>query len=326
MPSSITSSLSTNAEVDSFTDVLSNDRVRYQRKGYGLVSALLITCAFFLLLPTLFHQYYQQFLGLWSSLEVGVIMGTVLLDVGVFWGLNMAMAGIYHIQHPFFEKYKTNLHPWPWVADPAEWTLSLKRTLWTLALNQMVMLPVMLALTVYVEGVQLSVELRDFPTLGTLAAQVTFCMFIEDLSFYFGHRILHTRHLYHLIHKQHHEYTTTIGLASFYAHPFEFVFANMLPAALGPKLLGSSCHLVTFWLWNILRTAETIDGHCGYDFSWSPFRLLPLSGGAVYHDFHHSHNVGNFGSFFSLWDSVFNTNACYFRYLAVQQKEQDKTA
>ena len=327
MPSSITSSHSTSAEVESFADVLTNDSVRYRRKGYGLVSAILITYAFFLILPRVLLERYEGFLSLWSSAEVGVIVGTVLLDLGVFWVLNLAMAGIYYIQHPFFEKYKSNMNPWPWVADAQDWQHSLMRTLRTLALNQLFLLPLILSLDVFTSGLQMSLQYEDFPSLGTLLGQIVFCMAIEDFTFYLGHRLLHTRHLYRLIHKQHHEYTTTIGLASFYAHPLEFIFANMLPASLGPKLIGGKMHLLTFWMWVILRTAETVDGHCGYDFSWSPYRLLPLSGGSAYHDFHHSHNVGNFGSFFSIWDSVFGTNACYFRYLSVREKEQEaKTA
>lgn len=57
-------------------------------------------------------------------------------------------------------------------------------------------------------------------------------------------------------------------------------------------------HIATLQLWLMLRIGETIDGHCGYEFSWSPFRLLPFSNSAESHNYHHSHNVGNYGSFF----------------------------
>ena len=66
---------------------------------------------------------------------------------------------------------------------------------------------------------------------------------------------------------------------------------------------------------------ETIDGHCGYEFSWSPYRLLPFSGSSEYHNFHHSHNVGNYGSFFSYWDTFFGTNGDYFRFRVEKEKE-----
>jgi len=72
---------------------------------------------------------------------------------------------------------------------------------------------------------------------------------------------------------------------------------------IGCKILGHRMHLATVAVWLCLRVFETIDGHCGYEFSWSPFRLLPFSGSSEYHNYHHSHNVGNYSSFFSYWDT-----------------------
>jgi len=66
----------------------------------------------------------------------------------------------------------------------------------------------------------------------------------------------------------------------------------------------------------LIRLGEAIDGHSGYEFSWSPYRLLPLSTSAAYHDFHHTHNVGNYSSFFSIWDTVFNSNKAFYEFYA----------
>ncbi len=43
-------------------------------------------------------------------------------------------------------------------------------------------------------------------------------------GFYWTHRILHHPVMYKRFHKQHHEYTGTIGFAAEHAHPFEQVF------------------------------------------------------------------------------------------------------
>lgn len=43
--------------------------------------------------------------------------------------------------------------------------------------------------------------------------------------------------------------------------------------------------------------------------SFLPGKLDP-----EYHDFHHSHNVGNFGSMFGFWDTIMNTNKEYRKY------------
>ena len=72
----------------------------------------------------------------------------------------------------------------------------------------------------------------------------------------------------------------------------------------------------------MVRVGETLDGHCGYDFSFSPYRLIPLSGSAEYHDFHHSRNVGNYSSFFSIWDSVWGTNKAFYEHLESRQKRE----
>lgn len=81
-------------------------------------------------------------------------------------------------------------------------------------------------------------------------------------------------------------------------------------------------------LWQLLRGTEAIDGHCGYDFSWAPWRALPFAASAEYHDFHHSSNTGNYSTFFTLWDSVLGTNSTYYEYIKTKESKEtlkDKT-
>ena len=54
--------------------------------------------------------------------------------------------------------------------------------------------------------------------------------------------------------------------------------------------------------------------HSSYEFPWSPFRLIPFSAPASYHNCHHTHNVGNYATFFALWDTVFGTNRAYYKF------------
>lgn len=137
-------------------------------------------------------------------------------------------------------------------------------------------------------------------------ATILFCMMCEDLTFHLCHRLLHWRVIYPYIHKVHHTYVTTIGIAAEYSHPIDFILGSVIPGSLGSMILGKHMHFCTMLLWILVRIFETLDGHSGYEFSWSPYRLLPFSTSAQYHDFHHSHNVGNFSSFFSIWDTVFS--------------------
>ena len=71
-------------------------------------------------------------------------------------------------------------------------------------------------------------------------------------------------------------YATPFGLTSEYAHPAEILFLGFA-TFIGPALTGP--HLITLWLWLVLRVIETVEAHCGYHFPWSPSNFLPLYGG-----------------------------------------------
>ena len=62
-------------------------------------------------------------------------------------------------------------------------------------------------------------------------------------------------------------------------------------------------------MWILLRILETTDGHSVYEFSWSPFRFLPLSASSEHHNFHHLVFKGNYSSFFTYLDGVCGTVA-----------------
>lgn len=116
----------------------------------------------------------------------------------------------------------------------------------------------------------------------------------------------------------HHEYKQPHSWAVEYSHPVEYVLANSIGIFLGAILLSS--HIHTFYIWIAIRTAEGVDGHSGYDFWFSPFRYFPFRPGANVHDYHHSHNVGNYGSFFVFWDTICGTNMSNKDYVAMETK------
>lgn len=123
---------------------------------------------------------------------------------------------------------------------------------------------------------------------------------------------MHSTPLYKRFHKVHHNYNHPISLAAEYFHPVDYFFISLLPAVLGPNLLGRNLHITTYMAWIFFQTAEAVDSHSGYEFPFGPFRLLPFSGSATYHDFHHTNNQGNFSSYFTVLDSVFGSNFDYF--------------
>lgn len=164
--------------------------------------------------------------------------------------------------------------------------------------------------------IQMRMDLDSWPSKTEIVKQVVFFMFIEDLLFYWAHRCLHLSKVYPLIHKKHHEHKDPISISSEYAHWVEHILSNTLPTVAGYKLLANKVHLVTVTMWVAMRVTETIDGHSGFEFSWSPYRLLPFSGSASYHNYHHTHNVGNYSSFFTMWDTLCGTSNNYWAYLS----------
>lgn len=127
---------------------------------------------------------------------------------------------------------------------------------------------------------------------------------------------MHTPQFY-WIHKKHHEYTTTISIAAEYAHPIEFILSNSIPTIIGFKVLAYfyPVHIVTALTWLIYRIILTSDLHSGYEFPWDFYRLLPFTAPASYHDYHHSHNVGNFASSFMLIEALLGHNKEYYKYM-----------
>merc|ERR1712070_1305896 len=138
---------------------------------------------------------------------------------------------------------------------------------------------------------------------------------MEDFGFYIGHRTLHHPKLYPHIHKIHHESVDTIHMSAQSSHPVEHLFCNLMATSLGAMLLPGYVHVMTSVIFVCYRVVETVDGHSGYSIPWSYCRWMPCGGTSNYHNYHHLVNIGNYGSQFIIWDSIFGTNKDYFEYV-----------
>ncbi|KAF6081122.1 fatty acid hydroxylase domain containing 2 [Phyllostomus discolor] len=118
---------------------------------------------------------------------------------------------------------------------------------------------------------------RELPTFHWFLLELAVFTLIEEVMFYYSHRLLHHPKLYKKIHKKHHEWTAPIGVISLYAHPIEHVVSNMLPAVVGPLVMGS--HLSSIVVWSSLALVITTISHCGYH--------LPFLPSPEFHDYHH---------------------------------------
>ena len=159
-------------------------------------------------------------------------------------------------------------------------------------------------------------DAASLPPASTVLLQLCLTIVLDDTWFYWSHRLLHTPWLYKHVHKQHHRFRATTGIASEFAHPVEDLISNTASTLVGPLLLG--CHLSVLWLYVYVKLSQTIEAHSGYVVPF-PFSLWSITWPADMldngrHEFHHSHNKGNYGGYFNWWDRLMGTDDAYVEW------------
>ncbi|OXB76148.1 UNVERIFIED_CONTAM: hypothetical protein H355_016726, partial [Colinus virginianus] len=150
---------------------------------------------------------------------------------------------------------------------------------------------------------------KELPTFQWFLVELSIFTLIEEILFYYSHRLVHLPLLYKHIHKKHHEWTAPIGVVSIYAHPLEHILSNMLPVMTGPMLMGS--HIVSITAWFSLALVTTSISHCGYH--------LPFLPSPEFHDFHHlkfnqCYGVLGVLDYLHRTDEVFRQSKAYERH------------
>lgn len=288
------------------------EKVRYKRKGFGLIVAILINLIFFSFGPKLISNLIPDNIeheGWFHFIFVFIWHESVFILVNIYFGI------IYLMKHPFFERYKTTSEPWPWEINQEEFMIQLKKTFKQLLFNHLIILPLCLLPNIIFNFSDHNLNKKELPSMLVIMFQVLCCVVSDDFFFYISHRILHHKKLYGKIHKIHHEYKYTIAITSEYAHWIEYLVGNLLSSSIFPMIMNKNMHFVTYIMWITTITIEAADGHSGYDFSFSPHRIIPFNIGAEYHYFHHLTFTGNYASEFSYLDILLNTlNKSYLKY------------
>lgn len=167
-----------------------------------------------------------------------------------------------------------------------------------------------------------------FPHWTKMAYQIAIFFLMEDTWHYWFHRAFHWGPLYRYVHKIHHTYSAPFGLAAEYASPIEVMFLGL--GTVGSPLLWCclthDLHILTVYLWIVLRLSQAIDAHSGYDFPWSLHHFLPFWAGAEHHDVHHERFIGNYSSSFRWWDYLLDTEAGPEAAKKRRQRKADKEA
>lgn len=216
--------------------------------------------------------------------------GPYLVFQVVYWGMCAAFGYVDRTQRPrFIARYRIQSgksHRPPW-----------SRVWRNLALTQLVLSPIMMAWLwgmLHLRGWQLSTTLPDWQTTLLELLGLSLCSIVW---FYTSHRFLHRPWWMKRVHRVHHEFRTTSAIASIYAHPVEFVFANFLTLGLGVILIAPS--LPVIYLWTALSVHTVVAHHSGYAVPWMSW--------AVHHDWHHYRYKECFGTL-GILDRVLGTD------------------
>lgn len=98
-----------------------------------------------ILAPKLAYWAWPYFLEAYQ--QSGLEKWQFSLFVTWFWHIllvlitNAAMWAIYHVELPFFERYKITNDPWPWVENKEEWNKLLWKSIKMVAFNNFVSFP-----------------------------------------------------------------------------------------------------------------------------------------------------------------------------------------
>ncbi|NXN93863.1 FXDC2 protein, partial [Rhinopomastus cyanomelas] len=160
--------------------------------------------------------------------------------------------------------------------DPVD-TKKLRQAIYTVLFNQFFVSLPMLVPMFYVMEWWGNTFHKELPTFRWFLVELSVFTLLEEILFYYTHRLVHHPLLYKNVHKKHHEWTAPIGVVSIYAHPLEHILSNTLPVMTGPMVMGS--HIVSIATWFSLALITTSISHCGYH--------LPFLPSPEFHDFHH---------------------------------------
>ncbi|KIK68857.1 hypothetical protein GYMLUDRAFT_67567 [Collybiopsis luxurians FD-317 M1] len=265
------------------------------------------------------EQQWVAWYTWWGNPVIATGMISFLMHEIVYFGRSLPWVIVDAI--PYFRRWKLQPNKIP---DAEEQWECIKQVLWA---HFTVELPTIWLFHPMAEFFGMKTYHVPFPSFATMAWQIGFFMFFEDLFHWAGTRLLHEPLLYKHIHKLHHKYSAPFGLAAEYAHPAEVFILGM--GTLGGSLLlclFTEVHFVSFFIWVIIKLFQAIDSHSGYDFPWSLKHFLPFWAGADHHDFHHLAFTDNFATSFRWWDSIFGTDKKYRAYRARVEAAKAKAA
>ena len=158
-----------------------------------------------------------------------------------------------------------------------------------------------------VAGVMQARVLDSTPAWPEFVGTVVALVLVHDTYFYWAHRLMHWRPIYHLAHATHHRSTRPTPFAAFAFHPVEAVIEYAFVPLIA---LVAPVHVMPLLVFGLVMTAMNVYAHLGVELMRrgfarrSPTRFLLT---ATHHDLHHTTPRYDFAFYFNVWDRLMGT-------------------
>ena len=130
---------------------------------------------------------------------------------------------------------------------------------------------------------------------------------LHDAYFYWTHRLMHHRLLFHLFHRLHHESHSPSPWAAYAFAPLEAVVQTMFLTVL---IFVLPLHVSVIYLFMVHMIVRNVIGHSGFELfprGIAAHRVFGILTTNTHHDLHHSAKAGNYGLYFTWWDRICGT-------------------
>ena len=171
------------------------------------------------------------------------------------------------------------IHKFTWHHRKIEWNLWLNGAASVLFNQFVITLPLSYLICDFIPCIAASWNLR------VMLTQFAGLLLIEEVLFYYIHRLLHSKWLFENVHYFHHQWREPYAVMALSSHPLEHLFSNALPLIIAPWLLNTPSNMLYFWIG--IATLNAVLAHSGYYIFFKP------TNGS--HDLHHRFRNINFG-------------------------------
>eukprot|EP01084_Bolivina_argentea_P028517 53002_1 len=277
----------------------------------------ILTIIYFILYP--WYQIIYDNLSSYSFMKDAYIFALmqVAVHMSFYWPLNLFF--LYCDTYKFLQQYKL-----PRLKSQLPSKELIHKTIKFALIGQLIIEPLGSIFLLWPafewHGSKMRLSQHEKPTFLSVFMTLILSEFVMEWLFYFIHRLVHHPKLYGPIHKQHHEYKGSIGFAAEYANPIEGLAANLYPTFAVCLHIGA--HPLIFFVYLFWRLWETYESHSGYSFRGTFLYKIGLtcSDQTLYHDFHHTKNIGNYAGRMQDW--VMGTDTGYNKWLHEWEKQK----